>query len=154
MSEIEVHGGRIVYTFKGKKYVEAINAEERAIAQLVVGKHLLVEIKPSSQETKVAPEVSPPSESILDEAKRLVCGDRQASYGPPDQDFQRTADMINGLFKDYFKEGCEFKPKDVAAIMILIKLSRNRHQNKRDNPVDIAGYAHCMNVCMECEKKT
>lgn len=107
-----------------------------------------------SQETKVAPEVSPPSESILDEAKRLVCGDRQASYGPPDQDFQRTADMINGLFKDYFKEGCEFKPKDVAAIMILIKLSRNRHQNKRDNPVDIAGYAHCMNVCMECEKKT
>jgi|688.fasta_scaffold23847_14 hypothetical protein len=108
----------------------------------------------SSQETEVATEVSPPSESILDEAKRLVCGDRQASYGPPDQDFRRTADMINGLFRDYFKEGCEFKPKDIAAIMILIKLSRNRHQNKRDNPVDIAGYAHCMNVCMECEKTT
>lgn len=107
-----------------------------------------------SQETKVAFEVSPPSESILDEAKKLVCGDRQASYGPPDQDFRRTADMINGLFKDYLKEDCEFQPKDIAAIMILIKLSRNRHQNKRDNPVDIAGYAHCMNVCMECEKKT
>ena len=95
-----------------------------------------------------------PSESILDEAKRLVCGDRQASYGPPDQDFKRTADMINALFRDYLKEGYQFQPKDVAAIMILIKLSRNRHQNKRDNPVDIAGYAHCMNVCMECEKKT
>jgi hypothetical protein len=95
-----------------------------------------------------------PSESILDEAKRLVCGDRQASYGPPDQDFKRTADMINALFGDYLKEGYQFQPKDVAAIMILIKLSRNRHQNKRDNPVDIAGYAHCMNVCMECEKKT
>lgn len=107
----------------------------------------------SSQETKVAPEVSPPSESILDEAKRITHGDRQASYGPPDQDFARTAGMINSLFKDYLKEGCEFKPKDVASIMILIKLSRNRHQNKRDNPVDIAGYAHCLQVCMECEKQ-
>ena len=113
-------------------------------------KHALIDI--SSQETKVAPEVSPPSESILDEAKRLVCGDRQASYGPPDQDFARTAGMINSLFRDYLKKGCEFKPKDVASIMILIKLSRNRHQNKRDNPVDITGYAHCLNVCMECEK--
>lgn len=108
-------------------------------------KYALIEV--SSQETKVA------SESILDEAKRITHGDRQASYGSPDQDFARTAGMINSLFRDYLKEGCEFKPKDVASIMILIKLSRNRHQNKRDNPVDIAGYAHCLNVCMECEKQ-
>lgn len=101
----------------------------------------------SSQETKVTPIF----ETILDEAKKITSGDRQASYGPPDQDFARTANMLNALFSDLLKDGCKFKPQHVAMMMILIKLSRQRHQNKRDNAVDIAGYAHCLQVCMEQE---
>lgn len=80
-------------------------------------------------------------ESVLEEARRLVNGDRQNQYGPPDQDFQRTARMWSAL------KGVEFSAQDVAAFMICLKLSRQTHQNKRDNWVDVAGYAECGNRC-------
>ena len=88
-------------------------------------------------------------EDVLEEALRITSGDRQASYGPPDQDFKRTADLVNALFADYLRDGKSFKPVDVASLMVLLKLSRQRHQGKRDNWVDIAGYARCGQICDE-----
>ena len=82
-------------------------------------------------------------EDILVEALRLTSGDRQATYGPPDQDFRRTAAMWTALF------GHPFEPKDVALAMILLKASRQIHQRKRDNWVDMAGYARCGSICDE-----
>lgn len=82
-------------------------------------------------------------EDILVEALRLTSGDRQATYGPPDQDFRRTAAMWTALF------GHAFEPKDVALAMILLKASRQIHQRKRDNWVDMAGYARCGSICDE-----
>lgn len=82
-------------------------------------------------------------EDVLLEALRLTSGDRQASYGPPDQDFRRTAAMWTALF------GHAFEPKDVALAMILLKASRQIHQRKRDNWVDMAGYARCGSICDE-----
>ena len=93
-----------------------------------------------------------PTKSILDEAKAAVTGDRQASYGPPDQDFARTAGMWSALFSDLLREGVRFEPFHVAQAMILLKMSRQRHQRKRDNWVDAAGYAHCGAVCDEVAK--
>jgi hypothetical protein len=81
------------------------------------------------------------AESILDEAKRITAGDRQAAYGPPDQDFSRTAKMWSAI------KGIDFEPRDVAMFLIALKLSRETHQRKRDNAVDIAGYAFCLDVC-------
>lgn len=86
-------------------------------------------------------------ESVLDEAKKLVSGDRQAQYGPPDQDFTRTADMWSAW------KGVHFEPYEVAVFMILLKMSRQKHQRKRDNWVDVAGYSHCGNTCDEEEAK-
>jgi hypothetical protein len=80
---------------------------------------------------------------VLLEALRITRGDRQATYGPPDQDFRRTAAMWTALF------GHQFEPKDVALAMILLKASRQVHQRKRDNWVDIAGYARCGSICDE-----
>lgn len=80
------------------------------------------------------------AEDILEEALRITKGDRQAQYGPPDQDFRRTAAMWSAL------KGVEFTAKDVALFMILLKCSRETHQNKRDNLVDIAGYARCASL--------
>lgn len=91
-----------------------------------------------------APAPSPtPDEDVLDEAKRITSGDRQNQYGPPDQDFQRTAQMWSAL------KGVPFEAREVAAFMIALKLSRQTHQNKRDNWVDIAGYARCGSKCTE-----
>ena len=88
-------------------------------------------------------------EDILEEALRVTSGDRQASYGPPDQDFRRTADMWTGLFRDMLREGVAFEPFHIAQAMILLKMSRQLHQRKRDNWVDTAGYARCGAICDE-----
>ena len=85
--------------------------------------------------------LQPKNEDILEEALRITKGDRQAQYGPPDQDFQRTAQMWSAL------KGVPFTAKEVALFMIALKLSRQTHQDKRDNWVDIAGYARCGSLC-------
>ena len=87
------------------------------------------------------------ADDILEEALSITRGSRSASYGPPDQDFRRTAGMWSALFGAKLKEGVTFEPRDVALAMILLKTSREMHQRKRDNWVDIAGYARCGSLC-------
>lgn len=74
-------------------------------------------------------------ESIAQEAHRLVNGDRQACYGHPADDFARTAALWNGAF------GWQVRPQDVGIAQVLVKVSREMNAHKRDNLVDIAGYA-------------
>lgn len=87
------------------------------------------------------------ADDILEEALSITRGSRNASYGPPDQDFRRTAGMWSALFAAKLREGETFEPRDVALAMILLKTSRETHQRKRDNWVDIAGYARCGSLC-------
>lgn len=87
------------------------------------------------------------NESILEEAKRLTSGPRGADYGPPWEDYTKVADMMNALFHKKLKS--PFTCADVPRIMILVKLSRDVNRPKRDNPVDIAGYAWCLHECEE-----
>jgi len=84
---------------------------------------------------------------VLLEAYEITRGDRQAQYGPPDQDFRRGAGMLTALFGEMLKEGQRFEPFHIAQIMILMKMSRQLHQRKRDNWVDTAGYARCGDLC-------
>jgi hypothetical protein len=86
-----------------------------------------------------------PSEDILEEALRIT--------GPADQDFRRTAEMWSGLFRDMLKDGVSFEPYHIAQAMILLKMSRQLHQRKRDNWVDTAGYARCGQVCDQAEQE-
>lgn len=76
--------------------------------------------------------------SILDEAKNVVYSSRQASYGAPEDSFATTA----ALWSAYL--GTPIRPEDVGMMMILIKVARERYQHKKDNLVDIAGYAECV----------
>jgi Domain of unknown function (DUF6378) len=80
-------------------------------------------------------------EDVLEEALRITRGDRNAQYGQPDQDFKRTAAMWSAM------KGVEFEAREVAMFMVALKLSRETHQKKRDNWVDIAGYARCGSLC-------
>ena len=92
-----------------------------------------------------------PDEDILHEALRLTSEDRQNQYGPPDQDFARTAGMWSALFGHKMTE--PFEPRDIAMAMICLKLSRETHQRKRDNAVDGAGYFRCLHICNEAAAK-
>ena len=78
---------------------------------------------------------------ILDEAKSLTDGDRQEDYGHPADDFARTALMWTGILGGKLREGSEVTAMDVPLCMIAVKLARQAHRDKRDNLVDIAGYA-------------
>ena len=74
---------------------------------------------------------------ILDEAKNVVYS-RQASYGVPEDNFATTAELWSAYL------GTPIRPEDVGMMMILLKVARERYQHKKDNLVDIAGYAECV----------
>lgn len=81
------------------------------------------------------PKASAPRLTILEEAQDLVCGDRQQAYGDAYESFDRIAKLWSAY------KGIRITPKDVASMMILMKVSRSVTSSKRDNWVDMAGYA-------------
>jgi len=89
--------------------------------------------KPVFDATTLAAE---PVESILAEADRLVHLDRERQYGHPAVHHTRTSMLWSAYL------GVSMQPWDVSMMMVLDKVARQRHCPKRDNLVDIAGYAN------------
>ncbi len=86
--------------------------------------------------------VEPPRhESILDEAKRITEGVRRTEYGAPADDFGRAAYMWTGILARKLRDGAQINAMDIPLCMVAVKLARQSHHHKRDNLVDIAGYA-------------
>lgn len=86
------------------------------------------------------------SESILQEAERLINGPRQADYGHPYHDFSRTAKMWSAVL------GIDVTPQQTALCMVCVKISRECNRPQRDNCVDGAGYFGCLEKVKEYEK--
>ena len=82
-------------------------------------------------------------DNILKEADNLVNGDRNKAYGSPLKDFERTGKMWSAIL------GVEVTPEQVGLCMIALKISRQCNKFKRDNLVDIAGYAHTLEKVFE-----
>lgn len=107
-------------------------------------------------ETPTLEDTESPRASALDEAKQLITGDRNNSYGPPTEDFRRTADMATAFgFRVVTHRGAEpepLQPHHVAVFMMMLKTSRLAWSpRKRDSWVDAAGYAGCGYECAETE---
>ena len=81
--------------------------------------------------------------NILEEAKEITSGDRQEDYGMPEDSFRGIADYWT-VYLDSHEICRRISPTDVAKMMILLKLAREDYKHKRDNLVDIAGYAHTL----------
>lgn len=107
-------------------------------------------MRPILEEVHAPSRYQPPStETILEEAQRLVGGDRGTDYGHPRDDFARTAGAWAALF------GWAVTPAQVALAMIIVKLSRLQETpDKRDSIVDIAGYARTYEMVLDRERKT
>jgi hypothetical protein len=87
-------------------------------------------------------------ETILEEANRLVHGDRQNDYGHPFHDFSRTAKMWSAIL------GVEVTPAQVGLCMCALKISRECNKPKRDNLTDLAGYAATVQMVREYQSAT
>jgi hypothetical protein len=100
-------------------------------------------------ELRVALTVERTNETVLEEAQRLVYGDRQAAYGHPYDDYERTSRMWEGFLG--LPEGF-IGPRKAILMMALMKVSREGHgDGKRDNRVDGAGYFGCAQLVAERE---
>lgn len=86
----------------------------------------------------------------LKAAAECVCGSREEDYGSPENNFRTIASLWNsylygaGLMENptpHVWKG--IKPKDVAAMMALLKIARAKAGSKPDTYVDLAGYAAC-----------
>ena len=72
--------------------------------------------------------------TVAVEAIRLVEYDRNDSYGPPEENIRRIADMWTGYL------GFPVTAEDVALMMVLVKISRSKAGYSRDNAVDGVAY--------------
>lgn len=87
---------------------------------------------------------------LLLDAEHITTQDRNNHYGPPTQDFTRTAQ----LWATYLDGRTDIQPHDVATMMILLKISRiTWSPQNRDHWLDIAGYAACGYETTQPEKQ-
>jgi hypothetical protein len=87
------------------------------------------------------------TESILQEAERLVNGPRQADYGTPLDNWSRTA----ALWSAYL--GVTVTAEQAAMCMVLVKVAREANRPNRDNLVDGAGYFGVVEKIQDGRKK-
>ena len=81
-----------------------------------------------------------PLTHMLDEAKELTEHIREAEYGSAEVVYDLVADFWGNYLQDTKLD--TLGAKDVMNMMMLLKLAREKYKHKRDNLVDIAGYAN------------
>lgn len=80
------------------------------------------------------------TQNILQEADAITGGDRQENYGHPKKNFADIAKVWGVVL------GMKVTPRQVGQCMVMLKVCRDMHYKKRDNLVDIAGYARNMEM--------
>ena len=94
----------------------------------------------------------PPMVRLFTEANDIINGERQQTYGPPTESFQRIAAFWSAY------TGVKLNEVDVVYMMQLMKVSRGKQDAiafnegrkiSRDNPMDTVGYAGCLEL-MDC----
>ncbi len=83
------------------------------------------------------------TDSILEEAARIRSGERNADYGDAVESFEIIARVANAI------TGLELTPAQCCKVMLAVKLTRERYNHKRDNLVDMCGYADILNLIEE-----
>lgn len=107
--------------------------------------------KPKRKYTRrvtTSPTVPTPPPTILDEAKAIIYGDRERTYGHPAKNLVNIANLwsayLNGLFPELSPGDWSniITPEDVCQMMILMKSARLMNTpDHRDSLVDQCGYA-------------
>lgn len=78
--------------------------------------------------------------SILEEARRVVHEDRAIQYGRPENNFARIAAVWEIILDT------KITLRQVGLMLAAMKIVRDAHKPKRDNLVDLAGYAEAIDM--------
>lgn len=132
------NGTRVV---AGKQFDPQAQIELRKKAKELGGKFLPTDVAGmvrfvSTHETRT---------NVLEEAQKLVDGDRRDDYGHPAENHARTAQMWSAFL------GLQITPRQVCMMNILQKCARDAHVPIHDTLVDIAGYARNAQLCTKEE---
>lgn len=80
-----------------------------------------------------------PIESYIEEAKKIIHGERNDSYGPMKEGFNKTALIWSTILNQ------NITAEQVCLCMIGLKLSREAFKHSDDNCVDMIGYLEIIN---------
>ena len=81
--------------------------------------------------------------SILQEADRILNGERDADYPDPVENFKHVAAIASAILKkDLTDEEC-------CVVMLAVKLARENYRHKRDNIVDGVAYMEILSRIKE-----
>ena len=81
---------------------------------------------------------------ILEAASKAVhAQDAEHDYGGPEDNFAVIAELWETYLYASTGECVSLSSRDVAAMMVLLKIARAANSTKADHWVDIAGYAAC-----------
>ena len=75
------------------------------------------------------------TKEYLEEAAKIVTGQRQYDYGNKYENHKNISDLWSAYL------GREILPHDVAICMLLVKVARLKHRTTEDCYIDMAGYA-------------
>jgi hypothetical protein len=77
-------------------------------------------------------------------ALEIVTGDRQRDYGDPVECHARAAGLV------HLMTGLDLTPRDVAMVLVAVKLARLRHDpGHEDSIVDAIGYLGIAGMCAQ-----
>jgi hypothetical protein len=74
-------------------------------------------------------------ETVIQEADRIINGQRRQDYGGAKESFTRIATLWGPIL------GMDVTPQQVALCMVQLKIARFVNGSQRDSVVDIIGYA-------------
>lgn len=89
---------------------------------------------------------------ILQEADKIAGQDRSRDYGHPHPNHKRIAQIWSVQLELILKR--PILPREVALMMVGLKLAREINTPKRDNLVDAAGYIKCVDMIDEHDEKS
>ena len=95
---------------------------------------------PTADMPKGAPQNSPEVD-LLNEAMGIITGSRAENYGKAENSFGMIADLWTTYLDNRTGDRDMITAHDVAMMMALLKIARQTYAPKRDNLVDLAGYA-------------
>lgn len=87
--------------------------------------------------------------NILEEANEITNGQRSHDYGDAYTNHSRTAMLWQSYLIGKYDKFIELGAEDVCYLNVLQKVARDMENPKRDNIVDIAGYARNIEMIRE-----